>query len=822
LKEIEDLRRAAGELERRDAVLKAVGFAAERFLGAAGEWEERIGDVLERLGLATGASRVYVFENRLGEDGEIWGSQRHEWVAPSVLAQTDNPLMQAIPYRAAGYGRWIEILGSGEPVHGHPHEFPEDERPELEAQGILSIAIVPISVEGEWWGQIGFDECEREREWSAAEIDALKAAASILGTAIRRRQVEEESRQNEERYRAVIERATDGIYLLDAESKRLIQTNPSFQKMLGYSADELEGMVVYDFVAHPPENVDVTIGRTLEQRRRIVGGREYRRKDGTLLDVEVGVSVISHGDKEVICTIVRDLSERKEAEERLRTSEAGLANAQRIARLGNWEWDLVLNEAYWSDELYRIHGFAPQEIVPDWEEFLRGVHPADRGYVEQSLHEALHERKPYDIEHRMFRRDGSERTVHCRLEVGFDESGRAIRAVGTVHDVTERARAQRLLEERIAALSSVAASLTLDVPMENTLDTLARSVVGASTAGACTVTLIDEKTQTPYLVGSYGLPEGFVADLQAAFRSGAQPPIMEVLRTRQPALVRNLHRLLLKDPLYAPVHHRAAEVALDTGYVVPLVSRDRSVGAINFVYPSEEEPGEDEKAFLVAVADQTAVAVENARLFAKARGKAALEERQRLARELHDSVSQALYGIALEAKTGRALLGGDSQEAADSLEYVLSLAGAGLAEMRALIFELRPESLETEGLVAALEKQVAVLETRHEIGVEAILCDEPAAPLESKEAAYRIAQEAIHNTVRHARAGAILIALDSDETGISLEVSDDGVGFDPEADFPGHLGLSSMRERAVNLGGTLEVDSAPARGTRVRAHIPFR
>jgi signal transduction histidine kinase len=215
------------------------------------------------------------------------------------------------------------------------------------------------------------------------------------------------------------------------------------------------------------------------------------------------------------------------------------------------------------------------------------------------------------------------------------------------------------------------------------------------------------------------------------------------------------------------------------------------------------------------------VAVENVRLFAGVRGKAALEERQRLARELHDSFSQALYGITLGAKTARTLLDKNPDRVADPLDYVLSLAEAGQAEMRALIFELRPESLETEGLIAALEKQAAALKARHEIEVDAVLCDEPEASLEAKEAVYRIAQEALHNTVKHARAANVQIKVKCDSEWITLEVSDDGIGFDAQGGFPGHLGLRSMRERALRLGGTLEVDSTSGKGTRICAQIPI-
>jgi signal transduction histidine kinase len=254
---------------------------------------------------------------------------------------------------------------------------------------------------------------------------------------------------------------------------------------------------------------------------------------------------------------------------------------------------------------------------------------------------------------------------------------------------------------------------------------------------------------------------------------------------------------------------------------VPLIYREQALGTLNLYYLPGHEPGEDESVFLGAIADQTAVAVENAHLFATAQDTAALEERQRLARELHDSVSQALYGIVLGTDAARTLVARDPDRITEPLEYVLSLAKAGLAEMRALIFELRPESLATEGLIVALEKQAALVQARHEIAVRVTLCDdEPDAPLEVKEAVYRIAQEALNNTVKHAQADGVELRLEQDAGETILEVRDDGGGFDPEGSFPGHLGLKSMRERVARLGGTLRIESAPGEGTRIRAQIP--
>jgi signal transduction histidine kinase len=165
-------------------------------------------------------------------------------------------------------------------------------------------------------------------------------------------------------------------------------------------------------------------------------------------------------------------------------------------------------------------------------------------------------------------------------------------------------------------------------------------------------------------------------------------------------------------------------------------------------------------------------------------------------------------------------MGGDPGEALESIDYVLTLADAGMAEMRALIFELRPESLEREGLVAALTKQVAVLRARYKLTVEAELGEEPHISLEMKHAMYRVAQEALNNIVKHARAAEVVLRLTRAANEIVLEVRDDGRGFDPAGPFPGHLGLNSMRERVAKVGGTLTIESVPGQGTRIGVRLP--
>ena len=937
-------RKIEEELRRRDAILEAVRFAADQFLGEAAGWEESVKAVLRRLGEATEASRVYVCENYTGEDGELWATLRYEWVTRGIMAQIDYPGLEDVPYKATGFGRWIHTLGRGDIVHGHVRDLPESEQPELQFEDILSIVLVPIFVEGRWWGYIGFDECVEEREWSAAEVGALGAAAGTLGAAIRRRQTEERLRGSEERYRAVIEQATDGIYLLDAGTRRFIETNPSFRRMFGYTAEEVREMEIYDLVAHPREDVDATIERTLQSGRRIVGERRYRRKDGALLDVEVGVSVISLDGRCVICTIVRDITERKSAENALARSEGRLrqiieTEPECVKVLGAHGSLLEMNPAglamIEADSLEQVRGKSVYDYIAPGHraafvaltehvlhggsgtlEFelvgLKGTHrwldthavplrdagggasgllaitrdvterkraeaamkEGERLYrtvIEQATEniflidvetrrivesnrafreslgyseEDLHQMTLYDVvaadresvdlnlqrtlkqgrasvgERRYRRKDGTLLDVEAGGSVIVRDGRKTLVAVA--HDITERARAQHMLEERVATLSGIAGELTLDSPTETVLGDLARSVVNASTAVACGVVLIGEQEDAVHLFGSYGLPEDYTASLSEAYRAGVDSPSLQAYRTRSPILVRDLRARILADPLYAPVHRFVREAPWDIVYSLPLVSRGLALGAIFFCFLPEGEPGEDEKVFLRAVADQAAVAVENARLFSEARGKAALEERQKLARELHDSVSQALYGIALGVETARELLPDDPDRAAEPLDYATTLAEAGMTEMRALIFELRPESLEKEGLVAALEKQAAAVQARHGIKVEAKFGEEPDTPLETKESLYRIAQEALHNTVKHARASNARVTLREDTDHITLEISDDGSGFEAQNDFPGHLGLKSMRERASRQGGTLEVASEPGRGVQIVARIPNR
>lgn len=266
----------------------------------------------------------------------------------------------------------------------------------------------------------------------------------------------------------------------------------------------------------------------------------------------------------------------------------------------------------------------------------------------------------------------------------------------------------------------------------------------------------------------------------------------------------------------------AGVVGLTAGtvFVAPLTVRERELGLLLLSPPAGERFREEQVRIANAFANQAAVALENDKLYDQVHEQAALEERQHLARELHDSVSQALYGILLGAHSAQKQLRTAPDRAEEALAYVEHLAQAGIAEMRALIFELRPEALERDGLVGALKRQLDALESRHSLETNADLGSEPELPLATKQVLFRIAQEAIHNVVKHARAERVRVRLASDAERVRLEVEDDGVGFDTSERFPSRLGLRSMRERAGALGGALELTSGPGSGTLVVVEVP--
>lgn len=254
---------------------------------------------------------------------------------------------------------------------------------------------------------------------------------------------------------------------------------------------------------------------------------------------------------------------------------------------------------------------------------------------------------------------------------------------------------------------------------------------------------------------------------------------------------------------------------------VPIMAGGRVLGLINLESETVAAFTAEDVAVLTTAADILAGALENARLYRRAQEAAVLEERNRLARDLHDSVTQQLFSITLMAQAARTHMARDQQRATTQVERLHETAVAALAEMRALIFQLRPPALADNGLVAALQQHVATLSRREGLRIELSVTGSERYARGFEQALYRIVQEGLNNIVKHAHASNARVLLEFDARQLQVSIIDDGAGFDVQALPEGgqHFGLTSMRERAAELGGSLTIHSTPGSGTEIHLRV---
>jgi len=256
---------------------------------------------------------------------------------------------------------------------------------------------------------------------------------------------------------------------------------------------------------------------------------------------------------------------------------------------------------------------------------------------------------------------------------------------------------------------------------------------------------------------------------------------------------------------------------------VPLIVQGEGYGGITLYYRQPRNFSDEEVLVATSLASQAALAIQNARLRGQAEQAAVFAERNRLARELHDSVTQSLYSVTLYAEAAaRHLQGNQTAEAAEHLRELGGTAREALREMRLLIFELAPPALEKGSLVDALQIRLDAVESRGGMSVSYNVEGTERLDPRVRQELYQIAQEALNNTLKHSRAHAVRILLRFGEEEARLEISDDGVGFEfDQAQSSGGIGMRSMRERVERIGGGLTVDSAPGRGTCVSVVAPM-
>jgi len=303
--------------------------------------------------------------------------------------------------------------------------------------------------------------------------------ALILRDCTERKQIEKELQESEEKYRNIVETASEGVWIGDPET-RTTYVNKRVAEMLGYTQDEIIGRLAWDFVDEEDKPI---VKKKFEDRRRGIDTRyelKFIRRDGSPLWTIVSGKALFDNNGRFIGNVVMftDITKRKETEEKLKNtldnleklikertaelekaynslkeSEKGLAEAQKMAHIGNWEWDIETDKAYWSDELYRIFRRDSRKSAPPYSEFLNYIHPDDRYLVDNVTKEAING-KPYSIECRIILADGEERVIHMQSEVIFDENNTSVKIRGILRDITEYKRMEDALRQNEELLST--------------------------------------------------------------------------------------------------------------------------------------------------------------------------------------------------------------------------------------------------------------------------------------------------------------------------------------------------------------------------------
>ncbi len=435
----------------RDRILEAVGYAASCFL-SQGDWESRIETVIRGLGEAADSSRAYLY--LIDWDGDIPGAWlKGEWSAGGISTDKPDHLDNST------YGDALPLLLCGETIAGSLRDLGSfGELVRKASPDTHSILIVPIIVHGTLSGFIGFDECRYERIWSQPEIQALEIAARIIGAAMKRDADHRALAESEARFKGIFEYSPLGMVLTDPDYM-IIEANPAFSRMMGYSRDELLFFSFRD-ITHPddiPGNergiVDLMQGKLPIYRVE----KRYIRKGGSVFWADVIVAPIPLPDGKGYIAMIRDISLRKEAEQRLAESEE--MHRSFLQHFHGIVYRAVEGEpVFLHGAVTEITGYRPDEIgsgTPSWSSL---IHPADATEIIErytTLYDTPGDR--FGGDYRIIRRDGSIRWVHEVIRHRIGETGTSIIEASIV-DITSRREMEEALtrsNEKLNLLQSV-------------------------------------------------------------------------------------------------------------------------------------------------------------------------------------------------------------------------------------------------------------------------------------------------------------------------------------------------------------------------------
>jgi PAS domain S-box-containing protein len=648
----------------------------------------------------------------------------------------------------------------------------------------------------------------------------------------KRKRADQAVRESKERYRHLADSNIFGFVISDLGG-RIYEANGAFLKMVGYSRQDLEAGKVDWKKMTPPEfwSADARAIQELRQKGTCAPfEKEHIRKDGRRIPVMIGCAFLE-GSQESVVGFVFDLTQRKRAEESLRRSEAYLAEAQRLSRTGSWAWNPASRQiVHWSEETYRIFGFDPEQGVASFEKLLQRFHPEDRERTIEVLDNATREKADFEVDYRIVLPDGAMKYIHSVGHPVFGASGDLVEFVGTMMDVTERKRAEEGLRasEQVARGQVEALAHSLDVLatapapdrfIGQMLGTICRQLNGQSVA----LWLFDEANESLVL--------RLAVEGENLVSSDSQHPLVrdpsiwkqnkavkDLILTGAPVVFENIET----DPrVSAAVREYFKRSGTKKSVGVPILASGKVKGVISVHHGDRPPYRREEIELMQALAHQVMLALRLTELAEQSRRAAILEERNRMARDIHDTLAQGFTGVIMQLEAAeKAIEHHRPKQADEHLRRAGGLARNSLSEARRSVHALRPEALKEGTFWDALKgmiKSMTVGTALHPSFKVQGKVDQ--VPPVWQENLLHIGQEALANTIKYAHAHKFGTRLMYDPKELRLEFSDDGDGFKAQDRHDG-LGLAGMRERVEQMGGELKITSSRGKGTKISVVLP--
>lgn len=720
-----------------------------------------------------------------------------------------------------------------------------------------------------------------------------------------------------------VERAADAVYWVDPQA-RILDVNEAASLMLGYSKEELCAMTVHDL--NPDFQADMWPGfwEDTQQRGKMVFETAHRDKHGRLIPIEVSVNFLAYEGKEYHCAFVRNITERKRAEENVHQLADRLKLATSAAQIGVWDWNILNDELVWDDRMFALYGVKKENFGGAYDAWLAAVHPDDRARCEGAIQQAIRKERPYDIEFRICWPNGTVRVIKAVGQVIWDTDSTALRMTGVNYDITERKRAEEELRESESFITSVVENLPnmifvkdakdlkfvrfnkagedllgyprevligksdyemfpkdeadfftskdrevlelggmLDIP-EELIDTKHH---GRRILHTRKIPIYDEKGEPRYLLGisedvtDLKRLESARKESEERYRNIFENAVEGIFQTTldgkyvavNPALAR-IYGYDSPEDMLAMITDITSQIYVDPGRreeFIRLMKEQEAVTGFealvyrkngSFIWVSENvrvvrDPAGTLVGYEGTVEDVTErkrgearlrATLEELRMLSGRLATVREEEQTRIARELHDELGVGLTCLKVDLSRLRTIMGEPRGARArktmeDKIRSMVEQVDATIASVQRIVTELRPRILDELGLVAAIEWQCQDFQQRTGIPCTCVSsADDIAMEPEQATSLFRICQEALTNTARHAQATAIQVLIKQLDNNLLLAIQDDGVGISREKLTEStSLGLLGMRERAASLGGQVTIAGSPGKGTTVTVRIPL-